>query len=87
LGGLLFLLILLWLVDPGCFGQVDDLRAGGGAEPFGMGLAGRGQGCLTFGMLGGGEAVVNVGRGVQPDPGVAVMMVISVDEGVHELPG
>ena len=33
----------------------------------------------------GGVAVVDIGGGVQPDAGVAVVVVVAVDESVHEL--
>src|SRR4051812_18828101 len=74
-----------WLVDPGGVGQVDDLGAAAGGKPLGMSCAGLVEGGVAFGVSGRGEAVVDVGGGVQTDAGVAVVMVVAVEESVHEL--
>ena len=58
------------LVDPGGVGQVDDLGATAGREPFGVSCAGLSEIGFTFSVPGGGEAVMNVGGGMQADSGV-----------------
>ena len=58
-----------------------------GAESVRVSGAGLRRGsCVAFGGFVGGQAVVHVGGCVQTDAGVAVLVVVPVDEGVHELP-
>ena len=54
------------------------------AEPFGMGCVGRVEGRLTQDSDLGRGAVVDRGWGVQPDPAVAVLMVVVAEEPLAE---
>ena len=76
-----------WLVDPGRVGGGEDLRVAAGAEALGVPGACCGEGRGPFGVLAGGEAVVDVGGGVQSNPGVPVCVVVTLDEGVREPAG
>ena len=65
-------------VDPGCIGQVEDLWGVVGAEALGMDSPDGGQDLGAVGGLGGCQAVVDIGGGVQADPEVVVLVVTSV---------
>ena len=76
-----------WLVDPGFFGQGEDLRVCGGAEPFGVFLSRGGQrGGPLFGLAG-GETVVDVSGAMEADTAMAVGMVIPIHKPGDELSG
>ncbi len=76
---------LFGLVDPGLVGQVQGLGQGvAGGEAFGMRGAGLLQDLTAVFGDGAVAAVVDVGRGVQPDPGVVVAVVVPVHEIPHE---
>ena len=75
-----------WLVDAGRFGQVQDLGWGWRRSVRG-GLASRGEGGLAFGVFRDGQAAVDIGWYMESDPAVAVVMVVTLNEGVHKLPG
>jgi hypothetical protein len=70
---------LLWLVDPGCgrqlgwSGRLAD-------EPLGVSLVGRVEHIDPGGVQLCGVAVVEGGRGHQPDPGMTMGVVVPVDE-------
>jgi hypothetical protein len=51
--------------------QLKDLGWSRAGEAFGFGRSGNGQGGGAVGRLGGCQAVVDVGRGVQADAGMA----------------
>ncbi len=63
------------LVDPGCGWQLGRLGAAV-PKPVGVGGIGGVQGGGALGADLSGGAEVHRGRGVQPDPGVAVLMVV-----------
>jgi hypothetical protein len=56
-------------------------------EPFGVRGVGAGQDLGPSGPDGVGAAVVDVGGGVQPDPGVPVLVVVPAEEALAERPG
>src|SRR3954471_13679040 len=75
----------LWgWIDPGCFGQIDDLGDGAIAEALGISGVGGGQGGPAFEVPDGREAVVHLGWGVEADAGMPVVVVVAVDEVGHE---
>ena len=57
------------------------------AEAFGAGGVGSVQGGLALGADLGGGAVVDAGGGVQPDPGMAVLVVVVGEELLGERAG
>src|SRR3954471_15722630 len=75
----------LWgWIDPGCFGQIDDLGDGAIAEALGISGVGGGQGGPAFEVPDGREAVVHLGWGGEADAGMPVVVVVAVDEVGHE---
>ena len=74
-------------VDPRGLGQGEDLGVGGGGEPLGVSGSGVGQDLAAGHALGCGEAVVDIGGGVQADAAVVVLVVVGLHELVHEVPG
>ena len=71
-------------VDPSGWTQGEDLRVGVGNESFGVSGSGIRQDLAAGCGLGVGEAVVDVGRGVQADAAVVVFVVVPLDEDVQE---
>ena len=61
--------------------------AGSSAESFGAGGVGGVENDLALRADGGGAAVVDVGGGVEPDAGVAVLVVVVIEERVAEPSG
>jgi len=57
------------------------------AEPGGVGCVGGGEGGGPVGLDFGGGAVVDRGRGVQRDAGMAVLVVVVVEEAGAEAAG
>ena len=68
-----------WWVDPGGAGQWGWFWVFAD-EPFGGGCVGLGQGGRAGCPNGGRVAVVDIGGGVHPNPGVAVLVVVPVVE-------
>ena len=56
-------------------------------EPVGGGRVGHGQGCCTCLLNGVSVAVVDIGRGVHPDPGMAMILVVPAVEPCAERAG
>ena len=85
-GFLLSVLRVLWFVDPRAAGKRRRHRCLVD-EALGMGCVGgiEDPGSLLTDLDGGAE--VDRGGGVQADPGMAVVMVVVLEEGVGEGPG
>src|SRR5208283_5102654 len=72
--------------DPGCARQAG--RGGGlGDEALGVGAIGGGQDLGSLGLDGGGVPVVDVGRGVQAEAAVPVLVVVPAEEVLAVRPG
>jgi len=63
---------------------MKDLGWGRAGEAFGFGRSRDGQGGRPVGGLGCCQAVVDVGRAVQANAGMAMLMVVPLDESVQE---
>ena len=57
------------------------------SESFGVGAVGGVEDELSAGSDGGGSPVVDVGGGMQPDAGVAMLVVVVIEERVGEAAG